>query len=53
MKGVVLLYVSARESRLKTANDDSAKALCKLNNTKKTRNPEIDFEFEKYFSNSN
>jgi len=29
------------------------KALCKLNNAKKTRNPEIFIEFGKYFPSSN
>ena len=41
-----------RAGRKRPANDDSAKALCKLNNTKKDKKPWQLFEFEKYFSNS-
>ena len=41
-----------RAGRKRPANDDSAKALCKLNNTKKDKKPWQLFEFEMYFSNS-
>ena len=48
-----ILTERSREPVRKPLDDGAkTKALCKLNNTKKTRNPDNNFEFEKYFSNS-
>ena len=47
---VLVLCKGTRESGLKKRLDDrERKALCKLNNTKKTRNPEIDLSLKSIF----